>query len=381
MLGIIIGVGSVIALVSIGQGSQADIERQVASLGTNLIIIRPGSSRTMGVSAGGGTLDSLSMDDVKQLETKAEHLQYVTPVISVNAQVIAGGKNWNTSIIGGSPDYLFIRNHEIASGSFFNQRDVKVLAKVAILGNTTAEQLFPDQNPLGKQIRIRNVPFVVIGVLAAKGQSPMGPDQDDLILAPSTTVLFRLSDGKTVRTIMASATTPEAINQAKEELTSILRSSHRLRPGQDDDFNVRDQTEINNIATTITGTLTVLLSAIAGVSLLVGGIGIMNIMLVSVTERTREIGIRLAIGARPGDILIQFLIEAVILSVIGGIIGILTGIGIAQLLSALSGLSVVTNPLIITIAVLFAAFIGVFFGYYPARKAANMNPIEALHYE
>ncbi|MBU3916255.1 FtsX-like permease family protein, partial [bacterium] len=198
---------------------------------------------------------------------------------------------------------------------------------------------------------------------------------------PSATVLFRLSDGKTVRTIMASATTSEDINQAKEELTSILRSSHRLRSGQDDDFNVRDQTEINTIATTITGTLTVLLSAIAAVSLLVGGIGIMNIMLVSVTERTREIGIRLAIGARPGDILIQFLIEAVILSVIGGIIGILTGIGIAQLLSALSGLSVITNPLIITIAVLFAAFIGVFFGYYPAKKAANMNPIEALRFE
>jgi putative ABC transport system permease protein len=326
-------------------------------------------------------MDSLSMDDVKQLEARAEHLQYVSPFISVNAQVIAGGKNWNTSVIGASPDYLYIRNHEIAAGAFFNQRDVKILAKVAVLGKTTADQLFPDQNPLGKQIRIRNVPFQVIGLLAAKGQSPMGPDQDDIILAPSTTVLFRLSDGKTVRTIMASATTPEAINQAKEELAAILRSSHRLHPDQDDDFNVRDQTEINTIATTITGTLTILLSAIAGVSLLVGGIGIMNIMLVSVTERTREIGIRLAIGARPGDVLVQFLIEAVILSVIGGIIGILTGVGIAQLLSALSGLSVVTNPLIIAIAVVFAAFIGVFFGYYPAKKAANMNPIEALRFE
>ncbi|MFH2132111.1 MAG: ABC transporter permease, partial [bacterium] len=301
MLGIIIGVASVIALVSIGQGSQADIQTQVASLGTNLIIIRPGSGQSMGVSGGGGSLDSLSLDDVKQLETRSENLKYVSPFIAVSAQIIAGGKNWNTSVIGVSADYLSIRNQELATGFFFTPKDVKVLAKVAVLGKTTAKQLFPDQNPIGKQIRIRNVPFNVIGVLTEKGQSPMGTDQDDLILAPSTTVLFRLSDVKTVRTIMASAMAPDSIDTAKTEITAILRNSHRLHLGQENDFNIRDQTEINSIATAITGTLTILLGAIAGVSLLVGGIGIMNIMLVSVTERTREIGIRLAIGARPSD--------------------------------------------------------------------------------
>ncbi len=250
-----------------------------------------------------------------------------------------------------------------------------------MLGKTVADQLFPGEDPLGARIRVRNVPFKVIGVLAPKGQTAMGRDQDDVILAPSTTVLYRLSDGKTVQAIMASAVSADRMAAAKSEITTLLRETHRLQQGEDDDFHIRDQTEINQMATRITGTMTLLLSSIAGVSLLVGGIGIMNIMLVSVTERTREIGIRMAIGARPGDVLIQFLIEAVILSVLGGVVGILGGVGTATLLGSLMGTSAVISPAVILGSVAFTGAVGIFFGFYPARKAANLNPIEALRYE
>jgi putative ABC transport system permease protein len=381
MLGMIIGVGAVIALVALGSGSQADIQTQVAGLGTNLLIINPASSQSAGVRAGSGSLSSLSMDDVVKLQQNATLLQGVSPVVQVREQVIAGRSNWNTTVMGVGIDYPAIRNYTPESGVFFSERDLKTRNKVALLGKTVANELFPGQNPLGVQIRIRNVPFTVIGVLASKGQSSMGPDQDDLILAPATTVLYRLSDGKTVRSIMASARSETEMEGAKAEITTLLREAHRLPIGSDDDFQIRDQSELNTMATKITGTLTMLLSAVAGVSLLVGGIGIMNIMLVSVTERTREIGIRMAVGARPGDILIQFLIEAVILSLIGGVIGILGGIGGASLLGALLGSSVVVSPGIVIGSVAFTALVGIFFGFYPARKAARLNPIEALRFE
>jgi putative ABC transport system permease protein len=381
MLGVIIGVGAVIALMALGRGSQADIQAQVAGLGTNLLIIHPTSSQTAGVRAGSGTLNALTMDDVALLDTNAGLLQEVSPVVRVQEQVIAGNSNWNTQINGVSVSYQVIRNHVMESGSFFTERDVKIRSKVAVLGKTVANELFPGQDPAGVQIRIRNVPFTVIGVLQSKGQSSMGADQDDIILAPWSTVLYRLSDGKSVRTIMASAVSDGQMEAAKIEIRTLLREARRLPEGGDDGFDIRAQSEINEILTRITGTLTMLLSAIAGVSLLVGGIGIMNIMLVSVTERTREIGIRMAIGARPGDILLQFLIEAMILSLIGGIIGILAGVGGAQLLGKVMGTVVVVSPLVICGSVAFTAAVGIFFGFYPARKAARLNPIDALRYE
>jgi putative ABC transport system permease protein len=381
MLGVIIGVGAVIALMALGRGSQADIQAQIAGLGTNLLIIHPTSSQTAGVRAGSGTLNTLTMDDVALLGANASMLQEVSPVIRVQEQVIAGNSNWNTQINGVSVSYRTIRNHVMESGDFFTERDVKTRSKVAVLGKTVANELFPGQDPVGAQIRIRNVPFTVIGVMQSKGQSSMGQDQDDIILSPWSTVLYRLSDGKTVRTIMASAVSEDQMEETKTEIRALLRDAHRIPPGGDDGFDIRDQSEINEMLTRITGTLTMLLSAIAGVSLLVGGIGIMNIMLVSVTERTREIGIRMAIGARPGDILLQFLIEAMILSLIGGIIGILAGVGGAELLGKVMGTAVVVSPLVICGSVAFTAGVGIFFGFYPARKASKLNPIDALRYE
>ncbi|BCR06303.1 multidrug ABC transporter substrate-binding protein [Desulfuromonas versatilis] len=381
MLGIIIGVASVITLVALGEGSQKDIEGDVASLGTNLLMVRPGSAQSGGVRGGAGSRASLTMNDVVRLEKDGSLLRWVSAEIRANGQVIAGNNNWNTSVIGVAPEYLSIRNYQIASGSFFSDRECKTRAKVAVLGKTVADELFPDQDPVGSNLRIRNVPFKVIGVLAEKGQSAMGNDQDDIILAPDATVLYRLSNGKNIQDISASAFSEEQMDAAKAQLTTLLRSEHRLAPGAEDDFQIRDQTEIIEIATRVTGTLTLLLSSIAGVSLLVGGIGIMNIMLVSVTERTREIGIRLAIGARPLDVLAQFLIEAAILSLLGGLIGILSGLSAAWGVGRLLGISAVLNPAVVMMTVLFTGAVGVFFGFYPARKAANLNPIDALRYE
>ncbi len=381
MLGIIIGVGAVIALVSVGQGASAAIESDISSLGTNMLIIMPGSSRMGGVNRGASSLNTLTMKDVERLEKDARLLQYVSPVIRASGQVIAGGGNWATTVNGVSPNYLEISDWELESGTFFTERDVRSRRKVAVLGNTVVEELFGGQNPVGAKIRIRNIPFTVVGVLAEKGQNMMGMDQDDVILTPSTTALYRMSDGKTVNVIMASAVSNEVMDGAKEELAALLRKEHRLKDAEDDDFSIRSQTEIVAAMNTITGILTMLLGAIAGVSLLVGGIGIMNIMLVSVTERTREIGIRMAIGARGGDVLTQFLIESVILSMLGGGVGIVVGVGLGKLLAGLLGMGIVVDPAIIFISFLFSGTVGIFFGFYPARKASRLDPIEALHYE
>ncbi|MDY0295738.1 MAG: ABC transporter permease [Acidobacteriota bacterium] len=380
MLGIIIGVGAVIALVAIGQGASADIENQIDALGTNLIMIRSGSSYRGGVSRGAGSLQTLSMEDIEELRKRSTLLDYVSPDITVGVQAIAMDKNWATQIHGVSVDYPFIRNWEIETGSFFTEQDVRGRRKVAVLGDTVAAEIFGERDPLGARIRLNRVPFTVIGTLKEKGDAQMG-DQDDLILAPSTTVLYRLSDGKTVRSIQASAKENASMEAVESEIREILRNTHRLKAADEDDFQIRSQTEIIERVTGVTNTMTMLLGAIAAVSLLVGGIGIMNIMLVSVTERTREIGIRMAVGARSGDILVQFLVEAVILSLLGGFIGILAGLGLGKGISRLINTGFIVDPVITTIAVVFSAAVGVFFGFYPARKASMLNPIEALHYE
>ena len=381
MLGIIIGVASVIALVSLGTASQSQIKEQIDSLGTNLLIIHPGSSKTGGVRGGTGSIDSLSMKDVARIEQQAQHIQAVSAYIQSREQVIAGGNNWSTSVIGVSPNYLSIGNYKLSSGTFFTDQETRTLAKVAVLGKKVADELFPHQNPIGVQIRIRNVPFTVLGVLAEKGQTGMGGDQDDVILAPDNTILYRLGNGRTIGSIMASAVSEKEMALAKKEVGAILRDGHRLPSNKENDFTIVDQSEINAMAGKITGTLTLLLGAIAGVSLVVGGIGIMNIMLVSVTERTREIGIRMAVGARGKDILIQFLIEAVILSLIGGLLGILTGLGLGFGLGHFLGLGLALQLPIILISFIFTGVVGIFFGLYPAVKASQLNPIDALRHQ
>lgn len=380
-LGIIIGVAAVVVMVAIGDGAQIQVEQQISSLGSNLLIVFPGSASTGGIRMGAGSINRFTMDDVKRIEDEATLIKAVSPIVRSGGQVIGGVGNWSTQILGVAPNYLEIRDWPLASGDFFTDKDMISRAKVAVLGQTVVKQLFPNEDPIGQLIRIRNVPFRVIGVLTTKGQSAMGSDQDDIIFAPATTVLDRLSGGRFISYIQASAVSTDQIDAAQKQLTSIMREAHHLNPGEDDDFTVRNQAEITEAATETSKILTILLASVAGVSLIVGGIGIMNIMLVSVTERTREIGIRLSVGARTSDILIQFLTEAIVLSLAGGLIGVLLSIGIIFLLTNYIGMAAVIRPEIIFIAVTFAGIIGIFFGFYPARKAANLNPIDALRYE
>ncbi len=380
-LGIIIGVAAVIVMVAVGQGSQARIEANIRQLGANVIMVHGGASRAGGVSRGVGSMVRLTLDDADKLAREATLCMAVSPVVSSGEQVIGGGGNWNTQINGVSPEYLTIRAWELAAGEFFTERDVRARRKVAVLGKTVADELFPGQDPVAERIRIRNTPFKVIGVLAEKGQSGMGPDQDDVILAPSTTVLYRLSGDRHIRRIMASAISEEQIERAQEEVTELLREAHRIGPGEEDDFRVGNQAEIIEAVSETSKVLTILLGSIAGVSLVVGGIGIMNIMLVSVTERTREIGIRLAVGARGRDVLTQFLVEAVVLSLTGGIIGVLLSLGVAFALEWAAGVATVVNPGIVLLAFSFSGAVGVFFGFYPARKASALNPIDALRHD
>ncbi len=380
MLGIIIGVGAVIMMVSIGQGVQQQVESQIAGLGSNVLMIFPSAVNQGGVSMGAGSMEALTLEDVEKIEREATLVANVSPVVRSSAQAIGGIGNWSTSVQGVSAGYLDIRAWALSSGEFFSERDMSSRAKVCVIGATIAENLFPGMDPVGEQIRLRNVPFRIVGVLGAKGQGAGGQDQDDVILAPATTVLDRLSGRRFIQQIMVSAVSEEQMPAAQEEITVLLRELRRSGSGEDN-FMIRSQTEIAEAAQSTTQVLTMFLASIAGVSLVVGGIGIMNIMLVSVTERTREIGIRMAIGARSSDVLTQFLVESVVLSLFGGIIGILLGIGGAQLISMLANMATAINPTIIVVAFIFSAAIGIFFGFYPARKASSLKPIEALRYE
>ncbi|NLB62682.1 MAG: FtsX-like permease family protein [Fibrobacter sp.] len=382
VLGIVIGVGAVIIMVAVGKGSEATIQKQIESMGTNLLMVYPRAFSSGGVRMSGTSRTSLKLKDVQSIKEQSTLLQGVSGRVRLNEQVIAEGKNWNTSIEGVNPDYQEIRDWHLAHGDFFDDYDVRQSRKVAVLGATTAQELFGDASvAVGKKIRIRTVPFTVIGVLQSKGASGPGGDQDDVIMAPLNTVYYRLSGRNFINDIYVSAVSIDKMNEAQAELEDILRRIHRIKAGQNDDFMVRNQSDILSTATDMTKTFTLLLSAIAGISLLVGGIGIMNIMLVSVTERNREIGIRMALGARGKDILLQFLIESVVLCVLGGLLGIAFALAVCYGLEKWTEMTTVIDSSIMLIAFSFSAAVGIFFGYYPASKAAKLNPIDALRYE
>jgi len=381
MLGIIIGVGAVIVMVAVGQGAKDQIQQQIDNLGTNLIVITPGAATGGGVSQGAGTFVRLTIDDANALKQQSTLLSGVSPLIIVPSQVIGGTGNWRTMVNGVSTDYFPIRAWNVASGRAFDDSDARSMGKVAVIGQTVVKNLFPNEDPVGAQIRIRNVPFEIIGVLAPKGQTASGSDQDDVILIPSATAQTRLAGHQFIPMILASAQAKSEIPAAEEEVRGILRQSHKLADYEPDDFTVKNQSDLADAAQGTTSVMTMLLAAIASISLLVGGIGIMNIMLVSVTERTREIGIRLAIGARGSDVLLQFLVEAIVMCVIGGIIGIGLGYTSAAILHHMTGWGTAIAPAMVAIALGFSAAVGIFFGFYPARKAAALDPIQALHYE
>jgi putative ABC transport system permease protein len=381
MLGIIIGVGAVIIMVAIGQGAQSQIRKQIENLGTNMIVVTPGASSTGSVSRGAQSFNRLTTDDSERLSRESTLLSAVSPVIMTGGQIVGGQGNWRSATFGVAPDYQLIRDWPVESGRFFDWSDTRAKRKVALIGKTIADNLFPDEDPVGQQIRIRNVPFQIIGLLSEKGQTASGTDQDDCILAPYTTVQTRLAGRQFIAQILASTSSPADVPAAQEEVRLIMREAHNLPDWADDDFTVRNQTEIATAAQSTTKVMTMLLAAIAGISLVVGGIGIMNIMLVSVTERTREIGIRMAIGARGADVLRQFLVESMVMSVAGGTIGIGAGFAGAAIVGRITGWSTFVSPLTVVIAIGFSACVGVFFGFYPARKAAALNPIDALRYE
>jgi putative ABC transport system permease protein len=380
-LGIIIGVGAVIAMVGIGNGAKAQVEAQIASLGENVILIFSGSTTSSGIRTGWGGAGTLKIEDAEAIRREVPGIIGVSEEVVSTTQVAAGNQNWFTRLFGESADYFDIRQWPLADGASFTAQDVRSANKVCVIGRTTATQIYGNENPIGQILRIKNVPFTITGVLTPKGLSPQGVDQDDIVVMPYTSAMKRVIGGTTLRNINVQVGDQSQIAPAQQQIISLLRQRHNIRPGRDDDFTVRTQQEIAETATATSRVMTVLLGAIAGVSLLVGGIGIMNIMLVSVTERTREIGVRMAVGARGNDILTQFLIEAVTLSSVGGIIGIICGIGASSVLSSYAHWPTLISIGSIAIAFLFSAAVGVFFGFYPARKAAALDPIEALRYE
>jgi putative ABC transport system permease protein len=381
MLGIIIGVGAVIAMVAIGEGAKATIRNQIASLGTNVLIILPGSNVTGGVRFGSGGVTTLLDGDAKAIGRELSSVAFTSPIVRRQEQVIAGNLNWGTLVQGVAPEIQQIRDWEIAQGRFLHEGDMDSAAKVAIIGETVARQLFGNDNPLDAVIRIRNIPFRIVGILVAKGQTGQGTDQDDTVMVPYTTMQKRLLRITWVHTIMVKAISAERVDEAEEQIALLLRQRHRIGADREDDFTVRNLSDIAEAASTTARVMTVLLGSVASISLLVGGIGIMNIMLVSVTERTREIGIRMAVGARSRDIMLQFLVEAVVMAATGGLIGIGLGIGSSEVLKEWAKWPTLISPAIVAIAFLFSGAVGVFFGFYPTKKAAELDPIEALRYE
>jgi putative ABC transport system permease protein len=380
MLGIIIGVAAVLVMVAVGYGARARIRSQINNLGTNMIVITPGASAAGGVSQGAQAFATLTVKDVDAIRQQSQSIAAVSPVIVGRSQVIANGSNWRTAINGVDTDFQVIRDWQTDDGAFFGPDDVRGMRSVAVIGQTVAGHLFPDGGAVGQELQIGKTRYKIAGVLAAKGQTASGSDSDDVVLIPYTTAATRLSGKPRIPQILASATSEGDLAAAQGEIQSILRESHKLQGG-DDDFTVRNQADLATAAESSTRVMTLLMAAIASISLLVGGIGIMNIMLVSVTERTREIGIRLAIGARGSDVLTQFLVEAIVMGVFGGIIGLAVGFGSAKLLGHFTGWETVISPLVMIGSVGFSGAVGVFFGYYPARKAAALQPIQALRYE
>ena len=384
MLGIIIGVGAVIAMIAVGSGAKARIAEQIASMGSNILIILSGSSTSGGMRFGSGSVPTLTVDDGKAILNEVPAVRYIAPNLSGVAQVVYGNQNWSTVVNGTYPEVLEIREWPLASGRSFGQQDLDGATKVCLLGKTVAENLFGGLDPVGQVIRIKKVPFTVVGVLAPKGQSTWGQDQDDTIFVPLTTAqkkLFGTTFPGMVRVITVQAKGPEYMKEAETEITDLLRQRHRIQPNQENDFSVRNLTEVMSSAEQSANVMSLLLGAIASISLIVGGIGIMNIMLVSVTERTREIGIRIAVGAKSRDILLQFLIESLVLSLMGGVLGIAIGIAGTFILSAFTKWPTLFSVQAILLAFFFSGSVGVFFGFYPARKASLLNPIEALRYE
>jgi putative ABC transport system permease protein len=382
MLGVIIGVGSVIATFAIGQGAKATVQEQIRSLGSNVIMIFSGSMNSGGVRGGTGTFQGLTAEDAKAIQQECPSVKVASPTTRTMAQIVAADQNWNTVIQGGDENYLTVRDWPVAEGRAFTISDVRAAAKVCLLGSTVARELFGTVDPVGAMIRIRKLPFQVIGVLTSKGSTSWGQDQDDIVVAPITTVQQKIQNSRLrVGSILVSAVDESLVDQAIEEITALLRQRHRLAPSEEDDFRVRSQAEIASTAESTSQTMTLLLSSVALVSLLVGGIGIMNIMLVSVTERTREIGVRRALGARGSDIMLQFLAESALVSLIGGAVGIGLGIAVAGLVSRFAQWPTLIVPGSILIAFGFSAAIGLFFGLYPARTAARLDPIDSLRYE
>ena len=380
-LGIIIGVASVVAMVALGNGAQTRIESQVAALGQNLLTVFAGSRRAGGVNTGLGSASTITLADAEAIIREVPDVVAVSPEASSSAQAIANGRNWSTSIVGESPDYLKIRDWKLTSGAMFTEREVKVAAKVAVIGSKTANELFGPLNPLGQTVRVKNIPFTIIGLLESKGAGMGGQNQDDRIIIPFTTAMKRITGERYLRSVNVQIASADRMEAAQQQITSLLRQRHQLSAGKENDFNIFNQKEIADTVGTISKIITLLLGSVAGISLLVGGIGIMNIMLVSVTERTREIGIRIAVGAQPGDIRLQFLIEAVTLSLLGGLIGVLCGVGLSRLVQVFADFKAVVSPGSIFLAFGVSSAIGVFFGFYPASKAARLDPIDALRYE
>jgi putative ABC transport system permease protein len=382
MLGIIIGVASVIAMLAIGQGSKKSIQDEMAQMGTNLVFAMPSSMQRGGIHMGHSDSKALTLSDVEHIKATCPAIRSVSPQVRSSGQLVYGNNNWPSSVYGVNADYLDIRKYELKEGRVFSDREIKTYAKVCLIGQTIIENLFPDgSDPIGKTIRFKSIPFKVIGILGEKGENGMGEDQDDLIVTPYTTVQKRILSIAHIQGIFASAATEEQNEEAIDQLTEALRANHKIKEGEDDDFRVMSQSELVSTFTSISDMMTALLGAIAGISLLVGGIGIMNIMYVSVTERTKEIGLRLSVGGRENDILMQFLLESILLSITGGLIGIVFGLAASKVITAIMGWPVVIMPTAVLFSFLVCTAIGVFFGWYPARKAARLNPIDALRYE